>query len=61
MRFRRENYKLLRYITIFAVALFAATSALAQAGGSLKLPQYQKTRLPNGLTLLLMEEQICRW
>jgi zinc protease len=56
MRFRRENYKLLRYITIFAVALFATTSAFAQAGGSLKLPQYQKTRLPNGLTLLLMEK-----
>ncbi|MBS1810244.1 MAG: insulinase family protein [Acidobacteria bacterium] len=38
------------------VCLLMAFSGIAQAQQSLKLPDYQKTKLPNGLTLILMRQ-----
>jgi predicted Zn-dependent peptidase len=72
MNFRRENFAMKRtpksmqiMRTIFSVlapALFLAMLALPMAAqtvsqsGTMKLPPFRKTKLPNGLTVLLMEK-----
>lgn len=44
------------FITQIVILFLLATSAAAQQS-SLKLPPYKKTKLPNGLTVLLMEHR----
>jgi zinc protease len=45
----------LRFAAALMLVLCPLLSAAAQTGG-LKLPPYKKTKLPNGMTLLLMEQ-----
>ncbi|HWZ42350.1 MAG TPA: pitrilysin family protein [Candidatus Saccharimonadales bacterium] len=47
--------RLLQILLFITAALSMAGTAGAQAAGTLKMPAYKKTRLKNGMTLLLME------
>src|ERR1044071_3135469 len=47
-----------RMITVALIALLLASASLPAhaANGELKLPPYKKMKLPNGMTVLLMEQ-----
>lgn len=51
-KFRMSKFKIAFFLLVLLVSV---VPAVAQTGG-LKLPPYKKTKLPNGMTLLLMEQ-----